>query len=88
MQNWISGLVFSTGGKYLVAMAATFIASKLGLEQGSVEGILTQLVAVVMAAWGMWESSKSKVVVNGQRVLVKDLSATEKATVTNIVKNN
>ncbi len=88
MSNWFSGIVGTTMFKYLVAMVATFIASKLGLEHGAVEGILTQGIAVVVAAWGMWESSKSKLVVDGQRVLVKDLSASDKATVTSIVNKN
>lgn len=88
MSNWFSGIVGSTMFKYVVAMVATFIASKLGLEHGAVEAVLTQAIAVVVTAWGMWESSKSKIVVNGQRVLMKDLTATDKATVTNIVKKN
>lgn len=71
--NWLSGIVASTAFKYVVALIAGFIAAKLGVEKGSVEGVLTEIVGVLMGVWGMYESSKSKVVVNGQSVQVKHL---------------
>jgi len=70
MSNWFSGLVASTMFKYLLAMAATYIATKLGLDKGSVEGLLTQAVGLALGAWGMWESSKNKIVVDGRRVTI------------------
>lgn len=85
MSNWLTTFVTTTAFKYLVAMAATFIAAKLGIEQGSVEGILTQLVAVAMGVWGMWESSRQKIVINGEKVSVSKLTPSEKATVASIV---
>ena len=85
MQNWLTGFVGTTAFKYLVAMVATFIATKLGLDKGSIEGLLTQLIGVAMGAWGMWESSRQKIVINGEKVAVSDLTQTDKATVTAIV---
>lgn len=72
--NWLSSLVASTAGKYIIAMIATFIASKLGLEQGSVEGILVQLIGVAAGLWGAWEASRSKVVVNGTKVTLDKMT--------------
>lgn len=86
--NWFNSFVTTTAFKYLVAMAATYIATKLGLEKGSVEGILTQLIAVAMGIWGAWESSRSKIVVDGKKVSVSDLSANDKAVVRDIVALN
>lgn len=87
MGNWLSGFVATTGFKYLVTIVATFIASKLGVDHGTIEGILTQLIAVVMGAWGVWESSRSKIVMNGAKVQVSDLSPAQKATVSAIVED-
>lgn len=70
MRNWINGFVATTGFKYLVTMIAQFLAVKFGVDQGSTEGLLAQLVAVVMGAWGMYESSKSKVVVGGVKATI------------------
>ncbi len=70
MRNWINGFVATTGFKYLVTMIAQFLAVKLGVDQGATEGLLAQLVAVVMGAWGMYESSKSKVVVAGVKATI------------------
>lgn len=85
MQNWLTSFVGTTAFKYLVAMVATFVATKLGLEKGSVEGLLTQLIGVAMGAWGMWEASRQKIVINGDKVAVKDLTQADKATVQAIV---
>lgn len=73
IRAWVSGFVVSTGGKYLIAMAATYIATKLGLEQGAIEAILVQGIGVIMLAWGAWEASRSKVAINGTKVSLKDL---------------
>ncbi len=78
MRNWLSGFVATTGFKYLVTMVATFIASQLGLAEGDVSAIIVQLVAVIMGAWGMYESSKSKVVMNGvKQTIPNDATPTE-----------
>lgn len=87
MSNWLTTFVTTTAFKYLVAMIATFIASKLGVDHASVEGIISQLVAVAMGVWGMWESSRQKIVMNGAKVQVSDLSASQKATVAAIVED-
>lgn len=84
MRNWFNGFVTSTLFKYLVAMIATYIATKLGLESGAIEALLTQLVAVAMAAWGMWESSKDKVVIDGQKTELK--TEHDKAVVAEVVE--
>lgn len=73
MHKLFSGLVTSTFFKYLIAGVASYIAAKLGLDQGTAEGFVSGGIAMLMAAWGMLEASKDKVVVDGQRVLAKDL---------------
>ena len=73
MRHWLNGLVTSTFFKYLLAGIGAYFASQLGLDQGTVEGFISGGITVLMAAWGMWEASKDKVVVDGKRVEVKDL---------------
>lgn len=73
MNTWFSNIVGTTGLKYAIAMIASIIATKLGLAEGEVAAMLTQLVAVAAAAWGMWESRKAKVVMQGERVIMSDL---------------
>jgi peptidoglycan hydrolase-like protein with peptidoglycan-binding domain len=85
--TWLTSFVGTTAFKYLVAMIATYIASKLGLDKGSIEGILTQLVGVAMGVWGAWEASRSKIVIDGKKVSVSDLTTAEKNTVSNIVED-
>ncbi len=85
MTNWLTTFVGTTAFKYLVAMVATFIATKLGLDKGSIEGLLTQLVGIAMGVWGMWEASRQKIVINGDKVAVSELTQTDKATVQAIV---
>lgn len=70
----MNSFVTTTLFKYIVAMAATFIASQFGLEEGEVTAILTQLIGVAMAIWGAWESSRNKVVVDGKRITIEKLS--------------
>ncbi len=83
--SWLTTFVASTAFKYLVAMAATYIASKLGLDKGSIEGILTQLVGVAMGVWGAWEASRNKIVMDGKKVAVSDLSTADKKAVSGMV---
>lgn len=83
--NWLSGIVASTAFKYVVAMIATFVASKIGVDHGTIEGILTQLIGLLMGVWGAYESAKSKVVVNGQSVQVKDLPQSDQKAVVSAV---
>lgn len=89
MKNWLTGFVGTTAFKYLVAMIATYAASKLGLDpvegKATIEGVLTQLIGVVMGGWGMWEASRQKIVIGGEKVSVSDLTQTDKATVQAIV---
>lgn len=90
--TWLSSFVGTTAFKYLVAMAATYLANKLGLDpvegKASIEGILSQLVGVAMLIWGAWESSRNKVVLNGKRVSVSDLPAEDKSKVAEVVRDN
>lgn len=86
--NWFSSLVTTTAFKYLVAMVATYAASKLGVDKGAAEGVLTQLVGVVAMVWGMWEGSRSKVVLNGQRVSFSKLPSADQAKVEEVVEKN
>lgn len=65
MRNWLTGFVATTAFKYLVTMVAQFLAVKFGVDEGDTTGLIMQLVAVAMGAWGMYESSKSKIVVDG-----------------------
>lgn len=83
VRNWLNGFVTTTAFKYLITMVAQFLAVKLGVEQGALEGLIAQLVALIMGAWGMYESSKSKVVIDGKKT---DLTTeTDKAAVAEVV---
>lgn len=84
--NWLSGIVATTGFKYVLTMIATYLAAKLGVDQGTLVGIITQALGVVLGLWGMWEASKSKIVVDGTRVEVKDLPIAEQAKVAAVVE--
>ena len=70
MNKWLNELVGSTAVRYLITMAASWLAAKLGADQGQVAGVLTQVVAVGVAITGVVESSKDKIVVDGQRVVI------------------
>jgi hypothetical protein len=89
--NWMSTLVASTAFKYIVASVAGWLAAKLGLDPtegaASIAGVISALVSLGMLVWGAYESSKSKVVVNGTRVPVSKMTPTDKATVATIVQN-
>lgn len=86
---WFTSFVGTTAFKYLVAMLATYIAGKLGFDpvegKASIEGIITQLIGVVMGLWGAWESSRNKIVMDGKKVSVSDLTPAEKVAVKDIV---
>lgn len=84
--NWVSGIVASTGFKYFVAIAATWIAARVGVDAGTLEGLISQAVGVLMGAWGMWEASKSKVVVDGVRVPLPQMSKADQEKVVAIVE--
>lgn len=84
--NWLSGIVASTGFKYVVAIAATWIAARVGVDAGTLEGLISQAVGVLMGAWGMWEASKSKVVVDGVRVPLPQMSKADQEKVVAIVE--
>lgn len=88
--QWLSGIVASTAFKYAVAMAATWLAQKLGMDpvagKVTIEGVLTQAIGVIAGVWGMWEASKSKIVVDGQRVKMSDLNTADQAKVEAIVE--
>lgn len=88
MRNWLTGFVATTGFKYLITMLATFIASQLGLAEGDVTAILLQLVAVFMGAWGMYESSKNKIVMgNVKQTIPNDATPTEAKAIATAVIN-
>jgi len=83
--NWFSGIVGSTLFKYAVAIVATWIANKLGLDPASgkatIEGVIMQLVGVAAAFWGANSAAQSKAVVNGHVVQLKDMPSSDQATI-------
>lgn len=90
--SWLTSFVGTTAFKYLVAMLATYVAGKLGLDpvegKATIEGVLSQLIGVAMGIWGMWESSRNKIVLDGQKVSVSDLDAADTKAVKEIVATN
>lgn len=87
MEKLFSGLVTSTAFKYLIAMVASWVASKLGVEQLSIEGILTQAVALVAAGWGVWEASRNKIVIDGEKAIVHSVDKPRAKTLIDMIKN-
>jgi peptidoglycan hydrolase-like protein with peptidoglycan-binding domain len=86
--NWFSMLTGSTFFQYLIAMVATFIASKLGIEKGDVLALITQIIGIIPAAIGVWNAARSKVVVNGTVVPLKAMPLADQSTVATIAKKN
>lgn len=88
--NWLSSFVGTTAFKYIIAIGAGWLANKLGLDptegKASLEGIFSALVSAAMLAWGAWESSRSKLVVDGKKVSVSNMSDADQKIVANIVK--
>lgn len=88
MRNWLNGFVTTTAFKYLITMIAQFLAVKFGVDQGSTEGLIAQLVAVAMGFWGMWESSKDKIIVAGVKgTIPHDATPTEAKAIATAVIN-
>lgn len=86
LKSFLSTFVASTMFKYLVAMLATYLATKFGIEQARIEGILFQVVGFVMGFWGMTESAIPKAVDSeGQRVPLAKMSPANAAKVEAIV---
>jgi len=83
--SWLSGIVGTTAFKYVVAMVATYIATKIGIDQASLEALIVQLVGVAAGVWGMWEASKSKIVIEGQKISVNDLTTAQQVEVKEMV---
>lgn len=87
--SWFSGIVGSTIFKYVVAIAATFIAAKLGLDpisgKATIEGVIAEIFSIGMAAWGAHSAAQSKVVVNGTVVKVNDMAPADKKAVVEAV---
>lgn len=75
----LNGLVATTAFKYLVAIAASAIAQYLGVAEGDVTGVLTQLVSLLMAVWGIWESTRNKAVLNGEVIRIPSTAVPEVA---------
>lgn len=86
--NWLSGLVTSTGFKYVLTAIGTWIAAYFGIEGDIVVAVLTQLAALIPAVWGMYEAAKSKAVVNGTRVDISKLPVQDQQTIAKIVQVN
>lgn len=87
MNNWLNGLVATTAFKYLLSMVASWVAIKLHVEEGSVAGLLSQGVALIVAAWGVWEASRSKVVVNGEKVIIPTEAKPKAKTLIDLIKS-
>lgn len=86
--NWATTFVASTAFKYLVASVAGWLAGKLGLDPtdgaASIGGLISAAVSLGMLVWGAWESSRSKLVVNGTKVPVSQMTLADKITVAGI----
>lgn len=88
MRNWLTSFVATTAFKYLVTMVAQFLAVKFGLEEGEITGLILQLVAIVMGVWGMSESAKNKIVVDGvKQTIPTDATPTEAKAIATAVIN-
>lgn len=92
VKGFLNAFVGSTVLKYLVAMAATWAASKLGLDpvegKATIESILVQLIGFVMLAWGAKESATPKVVTKDGRVPLDKMPTVDKAIAETLVVNN
>ena len=92
VRGFLNTFVGSTVFKYLVAMAATYIAAKLGLDpvegKATIESVVAQLVGFAMLAWGAQESATPKVVTPEGRVTLSNMSAADQAAARALVTQN
>lgn len=90
--NWLTTFVASTAGKYLIATVAGWLAGKLGLDPttgaASIAGFASAAVALGMLLWGAYESSRSKIVVNGNKVVLSQMTTTDKNAVAAIAEKS
>lgn len=90
--EWLSGIVTSTIGKYIIGIIAGWLAKKWGFDPtegaATVQGVLAALISLASLAWGAYESSKSKVVVAGVRVPLKDMPLQDQQTIASIASKN
>ena len=90
--NWFSSLVASTAGQYVIAIVATWIAQKLGLDpttgQAPITAVIVQILGVIPMMLGIREAAKSKVVVNGTKVSLKSMPVADQQAVAQIAAKN
>jgi hypothetical protein len=88
-KNWLNGFTTSTAGQYIVAMAATWLAAKMGLDpttgQANIAAILVQIIGLIPAVWGVIQSARNKIVVANKVVAINKLTETDKEAVVQIV---
>jgi hypothetical protein len=87
MNNWFSGLVTSTAFKYLITAVSSWLAAKLGVAEGDINGILVQLIGVATAVWGVWEASRNKVVLNGEKAIIPPADKPKAKTLIDLIKS-
>lgn len=91
VKDWLNGFVGTTAGQYLIAMAATWLAAKMGLDpiegKASIESIIVQIIGLVPAVWGIIQSARNKIVVANKVVSVSKLSMADQEKVVEIVSN-
>lgn len=88
----MKALTNNTLFNYVVAIAATFIATKLGWAEADTADLMHLGIAFVVQGTGLWtayrgvaESRRDKVVVDGKRVLLDDLTHPNKVKAEEIV---
>ncbi len=86
--NWANGLVFTTILKYVLSAASQYLAVKFGVDQGTTYGILFEIATGLFAYWGTHSAAQQKLVIDGTKVLAKNLPPSDLATVKSIVRNN
>lgn len=87
MRKIFSNLVTSTMFKYMVAITSAYLAEKLGIEAGNVEGFFAGGVAILMGVWGVWEAGRDKVVVGGARQVIPKNARFDAIELINMIRN-
>jgi peptidoglycan hydrolase-like protein with peptidoglycan-binding domain len=87
LQKLFTPFVLTTLAKYAIAAISQYLAVKFGIDQGSIAGILAQIVTVLMASWGVGSSMQDKVVIDGTKVKIAELPPQHQREVKAIVEN-
>lgn len=86
--NWLNAQSLTTLARYALTALGGFIVAKGWVPADGWDEIMGILLSLIAAIWGVWETNRNKVVLNGTQVSVSKMTSSDKATVAEIVATN